>query len=77
MPGSGATSYSRKEANMAKNKAEEVAAKLDTIIGLLQDLFILEASQTRMSRDQLREVLKVSPHRISRIMKEVRSRPDK
>jgi hypothetical protein len=43
--------------------------KLDTIIRLLEDLFILQASSARIGREHIRAVLRVTPNRISKVAK--------
>jgi hypothetical protein len=43
--------------------------KLDTIIRLLEDLFILQASSAKIGRENIRAVLKVTPNRISKVAK--------
>jgi hypothetical protein len=56
---------------MAKNggKDSRVEEKLDTIIRLLEDLFILEAAKAKIGRDNIRGVLGVHTTRISNVMK--------
>jgi hypothetical protein len=56
---------------MAKiaNKDSQVEDKLDTIIRLLQDLFILEAAKAKIGRDSIRSVLGIHTTRISKVMK--------
>jgi len=46
-----------------------VVEKLDTIIRLLEDLFILHATQAKLGREGIRAVLRITPNRISRISK--------
>lgn len=46
-----------------------IEKKLDVIIRLLEDNFILEAGKVKMGRDNIREVLKVHTTRISAVMK--------
>jgi len=43
--------------------------KLDTIIRLLEDLFILHAARAKIGRENIRGVLRVTPNRISKITK--------
>ena len=43
--------------------------KLDTVIRLLEDLFILQASEAKIGRENIRAVLRVTPNRISKITK--------
>lgn len=43
--------------------------KLDAVIRLLEDLFILQASTAKVGRENIRAVLRVTPNRISRIRK--------
>lgn len=46
-----------------------IADKLDTVIRLLEDLFILNASTANVGRDNIRAVLGVHNTRISKIKK--------
>ena len=51
--------------------------KLDKIIQLLEDLFILQASQANIGRDNIRAVLHVRNTRVARIRKGLKqARPD-
>ena len=43
--------------------------KLDAVIRLLEDLFILQASTAKIGRENIRAVLRVTPNRISKIAK--------
>ena len=43
--------------------------KLETIIRLLEDLFILQAAGAKIGRENIRAVLRVTPNRISKITK--------
>lgn len=43
--------------------------KLDVVIRLLEDLFILQASKANVGRENIRAVLRVTPNRISKIAK--------
>jgi hypothetical protein len=56
---------------MAKigNKDSQVQEKLDTIIRLLEDLFILEAARAKIGRDSIRSIIGVHTTRISKVMK--------
>ncbi len=56
---------------MAKNVDNDrrLDEKLDTIIRLLEDLFILQASSAKIGRENIRAVLKVTPNRISKVAK--------
>jgi hypothetical protein len=51
------------------NKAERGLHGLDQVVGLLEDLFILQALRAGLSRDGIREVLGIRPARISAINK--------
>jgi hypothetical protein len=59
---------------VAKKRAQgdPVEQKLDAILNVLQDLLILEASKTGIKRDDLRKIMAVDTHRISRVTKYVR-----
>jgi hypothetical protein len=54
------------------NKDSKVEEKLDTIIRILQDLYILEAAKAKIGRDSIRNVLGIHTTRISKIMKGLR-----
>ena len=55
---------------MAKNgKDTRLDEKLDTIIRLLEDLFILHAAKAKIGRENIRAVLRVTPNRISKVAK--------
>jgi hypothetical protein len=51
------------------NRESQIETKLDAIIRLLQDLFILEAAKANIGRDSIRGVLGVHTTRISNVMK--------
>ena len=51
---------------------DPVRQELHAILGVLQDLLILESARTGMKREDLRRVVAVDTTRISRIMKHVR-----
>jgi hypothetical protein len=51
------------------NEDSQVQEKLDTIIRLLEDLFILEAAKANIGRDNIRGILGVHTTRISKVMK--------
>jgi hypothetical protein len=50
---------------------EKILAKLDRVITLLEDLFILEAARIGMNKEPLREILRIDKRRIGRIAKHV------
>lgn len=51
---------------------DEVVEKLDTVIRLLQDLFILEGIRAGVRTEDLRRILRVDKKRINRISKHVK-----
>lgn len=54
----------------SKNKHGEtgpIEAKLDTIIQLLENLFILQAANSEIGGDNIRAILSIDMNRISRI----------
>jgi len=55
-----------------KDNDSSVIERLDTIIRLLEDLFILEATRAKIGRENIREVLGVRTTRISRIYKSLK-----
>lgn len=62
--------------NRAQTNDEKVLSKLDRVITLLEDLFILEAARVGMNRKPLREILRIDKRRIGRIAKHVQSDPE-
>ncbi len=52
---------------------EKILAKLDHMVTLLEDMFILVASHTGMNKAPLREILRIDKRRIGRIAKHVKS----
>ncbi|HLY62563.1 MAG TPA: hypothetical protein VKV95_17615 [Terriglobia bacterium] len=48
---------------------DSVGRKLDKIVQLLEDIFILQASSVNMKRQELRKVLGVDMKRVNRISK--------
>ena len=59
----------KKARSSGVNDGPDLGAKLDSLIGLLQDLFILQAMSLGASRDNIRAILGVHTRRISRISK--------
>ncbi len=55
--------------NSGGNERPELGAKLDALIDLLKDLFILQAMSLGASRDNIRAMLGVHPRRITKISK--------
>lgn len=53
-------------------RGDPIERKLDAILNVLQDLLILEASKAGIKRDDLRKIMAVDTHRISRVTKHVR-----
>ena len=58
-------------ARKSKNPSEPVVERLDAILEILRDLFILAARDAGLSRDQVRTLLRVNTHRISRVWRHV------
>lgn len=54
-----------------KDEKKQLMAKLDEVVRLLQDLFILEASRARMNNNDIRKLLGVRMVRVSDIAKHV------
>jgi hypothetical protein len=52
--------------------AEDTTERLDRIIELLEDLFILQASIARMKRQELRGVVGLDMKRVNRISKHLK-----
>ena len=63
----------KRRMEMARNSPEQdpVVNRLDAILALLQDLFILEATRAQVTRGGVRTILGVRNERISRVMKHV------
>ena len=58
--------------NAQKGDREQLEVKLDTVIRLLEDLFILQSLNSGIGRDQIRAMLGVHTTRISKINKGVK-----
>lgn len=56
-----------KSRKTSKNRIEALNAKLDGILHLLEDIFILQATNAGMGREDIREILGVRTARISQI----------
>jgi predicted XRE-type DNA-binding protein len=57
---------------MSRETAEDnVGEKLDAIIRLIQDLFIVEATRAGMQQEEIRRVLGVRKTRVSSISKHI------
>jgi hypothetical protein len=59
---------------MAKKRAKEgreVEEKLDAVIGLLQDMFILEATRSGIGPGEIRKLLGVAMARVTAISKQI------
>lgn len=56
---------------------EKILGKLDRIIGLLEDLFILEAAHIGMNKEPLRQILRIDKRRIGKIAKHVQNHEGK
>ncbi len=52
---------------------EKLLGKLDRVISLLEDLFILEAARIGMKKEPLRQILRIDKRRIGRIAKHVQT----
>jgi len=50
---------------------EKVLLKLDRVIALLEDLFILQAARNGVNQAPLRDILRIDKRRIGRIAKHV------
>ncbi len=60
--------------NINKNRQDEVVERLDAILEILRDLFILVGKNAGLNRDRVRDRLGVSTHRVSAIWRDVRGR---
>lgn len=54
----------------------KVIKRLDSIVKLLEDLFILEASKAKVNRQEIRKILGIAMERINRISKFSKSPKD-
>jgi len=50
---------------------DKLLLKLDRLITLLEDIFILEAARIGVNKESLREILRIDKRRIGRIAKHV------
>jgi hypothetical protein len=57
------------------SEQDAVTRKLDRIIQLLEDMFILQASSAKMKRQELRSVVGLDMKRVNRISKHLASAP--
>jgi hypothetical protein len=58
-------------ARRPKTRPDPVVARLDAILEILRDLFILAGRGVGLSRDQVRDLLGVNTHRVSRLWRHV------
>lgn len=56
-----------KRTSKARRPADPATQKLDAILELLRDTFIIEGKRAGLSRNQVRELLRVDIHRVSRV----------
>lgn len=49
----------------------KIFEKLDVIIGLLQDLFILEGVKAGIKKEEVRRILRIDKRRVTRISKHI------
>jgi hypothetical protein len=62
----------RNARSSAGNNGPDLGAKLDAVIDLLEDLFILQAMTLGVNRENIRAILGVHPRRTSKISKGVK-----
>ena len=55
----------------AKNSDDVIQQKLDVLITLLQDLFIVEATRSGIGPTEIRKVLGIAMGRVARISKHI------
>jgi hypothetical protein len=58
-------------ARKGNNPSDRVIERLDAILEILRDLFILAARDAGLGSDQVRALLGVNTHRISRVWRQV------
>ena len=54
-----------------KDKQDKIIDKLDEVLEVLQNLFILEAVKGKMPVEEIRKVLRIDKKRIGRISKHI------
>jgi len=59
----------RRSRSKASEDRNEIIERLDKVILLLQDLFILEGVKMNMNKEGLRKILEIDKKRINRISK--------
>lgn len=59
----------RRSRSKASEDRNEIIERLDKVILLLQDLFILEGVKMKMNKEGLRKILEIDKKRINRISK--------
>ena len=62
----------RKNKPKRKSKKASLRARLDTVIQLLEDLFILQAASSRVGTNKIQAILGIRKARVSRIVKDVK-----
>lgn len=61
-------------ARRMKNVRDPVIERLDAVLEILRDLFILAAKDSGLSRDRVRDRLGVDTHRISQVWRHIPGR---
>jgi len=61
----------------AQTTDDKILLKLDRVIALLEDLFILHAARSGMNKAPLRDILRIDKRRIGRIAKHVQKEEGK
>jgi len=56
---------------------DALVKKIDSVVQLLENLFILQSAKTGFKRDEIRKILGVSNDRVSAVMKHLRKDAEK
>ena len=62
----------KESVSVSDNLSDELAGKLDSLVRLLQDIFILEAKKIDVNNEDLRKLLKIDKKRVNKISKLVK-----
>lgn len=52
-------------------EGEKILENLNVVIALLQDLFILEGVKAGIKKEEVRRILRIDKHRVTRISKHI------
>ena len=56
-----------------KDRLDQVISRLDEVLDVLQNLFILEASKAKIPSAEIRNILKIDKKRVGHISKHIKA----